>query len=75
MDESSKMPLLIFQPEKYTNIPEAIRKNNAMFQKFKSVWRFFTDGKPKGQPIGAALREKEEELRRYHLASESITRL
>jgi len=31
-----------------------------------------TDGKPKGQPIGTALREKEGGVRRYHLVNEYL---
>jgi hypothetical protein len=73
MDVASKMPLLISLPlptkaehnsrKKCTNIPEVDRQNNAMFQKFKSVWQFFIDGKPKGQPAHtqAALNERKAE--------------
>lgn len=38
---ASKMPLLIFRPEKCTNIPEDTAQGNAMFQNCKSVWCFF----------------------------------
>jgi hypothetical protein len=37
MDVASKMPLLIFLPEKCTNIPEINGKNKTIFWKFKGV--------------------------------------
>jgi hypothetical protein len=36
-DVPSKMPLLIFLPEKCTNIPEVNGKNKTIFWKFKVV--------------------------------------
>jgi hypothetical protein len=54
---ASKMPLLIFQPKKWTNIPEVIRYVNAMFFKVKGIWQFFYNNQ-KGSPLGAALYER-----------------
>lgn len=42
MDVASKMPLLISQQKKCTNIPEVANNDNAMFHKFKGVGNIFT---------------------------------